>query len=103
MASRWRLSTWCLHCPDGRLTTTLFQTPERWFLRTRVCVFSPEGYQLYKKCCGGGSADPDGEAPPLEAGGDPEKAKECALENSGFESEENGKQKDVDINSNTKL
>ncbi|XP_068602797.1 ileal sodium/bile acid cotransporter [Brachionichthys hirsutus] len=69
-----------------------------------VAVLSVGGYRIYKKC--GGPAGSDDEAPPLEAGDDgPGKEKDDALENIGFESDENGggKPGGSDLDRNTSL
>ncbi|XP_034741639.1 ileal sodium/bile acid cotransporter [Etheostoma cragini] len=51
-----------------------------------VAVSCVGAYQVYKKRCGGGSADADSEAPALEAGdGDSAKKNGHAVDNSAFE------------------
>lgn len=65
-------------------------------------AFSSIGYQLYKKHCHCGSDDADSEAVSLEGGG--AKVKDFALENSAFDSDENGcKEKNKDISKDTQL
>uniref|UniRef100_A0A3Q3XAF7 Ileal sodium/bile acid cotransporter n=1 Tax=Mola mola TaxID=94237 RepID=A0A3Q3XAF7_MOLML len=63
-----------------------------------VAVLFVGGYQLYKKHCHCGSDDADSEAVSLEGGG--AKVKDFALENSAFDSDENGceeKNKDTQL------
>ncbi|XP_040005159.1 ileal sodium/bile acid cotransporter [Xiphias gladius] len=71
-----------------------------------VAVLSVGAYQAYKKSFGRGSSDIDGKAPSLEAG-DVEQAKEkdCAVENTAFEFDENGNSEEMgkDVYKNTQL
>lgn len=68
-----------------------------------VHVLSPTGYQGYKKHFRRGSDDADTEAPSLEGG--PVKVKDLAVENSGFELDENdsSEEKNKDPGKNTAL
>ncbi|XP_037645453.1 ileal sodium/bile acid cotransporter [Sebastes umbrosus] len=61
-------------------------------------------YQIYKKTCGRRPADADFEDPSLEAGdGESAKKKEQAVENSAFEFDDNGEEKDRDVRKITQL
>lgn len=66
--------------------------------------FSSTAYQIYKKKCGRRPADADFEDPSLEAGdGESAKKKGQAVENSAFEFDDNGEEKDRDIRKITQL
>ncbi|KAF1382191.1 hypothetical protein PFLUV_G00141060 [Perca fluviatilis] len=69
-----------------------------------VAVISVGAYQMYKKRCGGGSADADSEAPSLEAGdSDSAKKNGHAVDNSAFEFDNDGHSGEKDVKKITQL
>ncbi|XP_078119126.1 ileal sodium/bile acid cotransporter [Sander vitreus] len=69
-----------------------------------VTVISVGAYQVYKKRCGGGSADADSEAPSLEAGdSDSAKKNSHAVNNSAFELDNDDHSKEKDVKKITQL
>ncbi|XP_071769095.1 ileal sodium/bile acid cotransporter [Centroberyx gerrardi] len=69
-----------------------------------MCLISVGGYQLYKKFRGPRSSEADSEYPSVEAGdAEPPKEKFYALDNVGFECDENGNTEEKGKNKNTQL